>query len=82
MLWIKTAKDSKAAKGSKVVLTIYAEKGKSRDIELHSDKAVFEAGNTDQFEVSIGDLGEPYKIRIGRKDWDHWEGWHLLQVCV
>ena len=79
-VWVTTAKDSKPPHGSSAVLTIYAERGRSQDIELCADKPVFEAGNQDEFEVTIGDLGVPYKIRIGRKEQDQWEGWHLQQV--
>ena len=32
------------------------------------------------FQVTLGDLGDIYKIRVGRKDHDEWEGWHLDEV--
>lgn len=31
-------------------------------------------------QASCGDIGEPYKIRIGREDSDKWEGWYLEEV--
>ncbi len=79
---MKTARVSKPPNGSKVMLTVYGEKGRSKDLELWTEgKKLFEAGNTDEFNISAGDIGEPYKIRIGRMDRDHWEiGWHLDQV--
>lgn len=80
LLWVKTCKDSKPPKGSKAVLTVYAERGKSTDIELGLDKGSFEPGNTDEFQIAIGDLGPPYKIRIGRREKDRWAGWHLQEV--
>ena len=46
---IKTAGDSKETKNSAITLTVYGEKGKTKDIELHQDGA-FEAGNTDEFD--------------------------------
>ncbi|ELT98105.1 hypothetical protein CAPTEDRAFT_225952 [Capitella teleta] len=79
-VWVKTKKDSKPPKGSKVTLTVYAERGKSKDVELGQEKGSFEAGREDEFDIAIGDLGQPYKIRIGRKENDRWEGWHLLSV--
>ena len=30
--------------------------------------------------MELKDLGELYKIRIGRCDTDDWEGWHLAEV--
>lgn len=34
------------------------------------------------FQVYLGDLGDIYKIRIGRQDHDEWEGWHLDEVTL
>ena len=48
-IWIKTAADSKEAKKSAITITVYGEKGKTKDIELHEDGA-FEAGKTDEFD--------------------------------
>lgn len=48
-MWIKTSGDSKEAKNSAITLTVYGEKGKTKDIELYKDGA-FEAGNTDEFD--------------------------------
>ena len=48
-VWIKTASDSKEAKNSAIILTVYGEKGKTKDIELHENGA-FAAGNTDEFD--------------------------------
>ena len=48
-IWIKTAADSKEAKKSAITITVYGEKGKTKDIELHEDGA-FEAGKTDKFD--------------------------------
>ena len=30
----------------------------------------------------MGDLGDLYKIRVGRDDSDQWTGWHLGEVTV
>lgn len=50
-------------------------------MELYVEgEELFEAGNIDEFEVSVGDIGKPYKIRIGRQDRDRWEGWFLDEV--
>ncbi|KAH3831729.1 hypothetical protein DPMN_104999, partial [Dreissena polymorpha] len=42
--------------------------------------AVFEPGNIDKFTIPLGDLGELYKIRIGRDDTDKWKRWFLSEV--
>ena len=31
-------------------------------------------------QVSCGDIGDPYKLRIGREFADTWEGWYLEEV--
>lgn len=33
-------------------------------------------------QISLGDIGELYKIRMARKDQDKWQGWHLDQVYL
>ena len=52
-VWIKTAGDSKEAKNSAITLTVYGEKGKTKDIELYEDGA-FEAGKIDEFDNVSG----------------------------
>ncbi len=46
---ITTLDDSMAANGSAATLTVYGEKGKTKDIELKKDGA-FEPGNVDEFD--------------------------------
>ncbi|KAK3579121.1 hypothetical protein CHS0354_022141 [Potamilus streckersoni] len=79
---IKTSEDSKPANGGKVTITVYGNNGKSDDIKLYATNAnsAFEPGNMDEFEISVGDIGDIYKIRVMKEDSDKWEGWHLIEV--
>ncbi|XP_012939779.1 lipoxygenase homology domain-containing protein 1 isoform X2 [Aplysia californica] len=82
-MWITTAEDSQPAYGGKATLVIYGEKGRSEDINLfapNSTARLFEPGNSDEFEVSAGDIGEIYKIRVSRDDNPDWRAWHLEEV--
>ncbi|XP_046584646.1 LOW QUALITY PROTEIN: lipoxygenase homology domain-containing protein 1-like [Haliotis rubra] len=84
-LLVKTASDSKAANGSKVSIAFYGSTGNSEDIALYapsSQAKLFEPGNMDEFEVSVGDIGELYKVRISRDDSEEWKGWHLQDITL
>ncbi|XP_059163011.1 lipoxygenase homology domain-containing protein 1-like [Physella acuta] len=82
-LWVTTAKDSPPSYGGKAVMVLYGDKGCSIDIDLYAPNStakLFEPGNSDEFQVSTGDIGEIYKIRITREDKSEWKAWHLLEV--
>ncbi|CAL1540914.1 unnamed protein product [Lymnaea stagnalis] len=82
-LWVTTARDSQPSNGGKAVLVVYGDQGCSQDIDLfapNSTAKLFEPGNSDEFEVSTGDIGEIYKIRITREDKPEWRAWHLNEV--
>ncbi|GFN93248.1 lipoxygenase-like protein domain-containing protein 1, partial [Plakobranchus ocellatus] len=83
LMWVNTAEDSSPAHGGKASIVVYGDKGKSDDIELFAPSStahLFEPANSDEFEVSTGDIGEIYKIRITREYKLEWEGWHLEEV--
>ncbi|KAI8774235.1 lipoxygenasey domain-containing protein 1 [Biomphalaria glabrata] len=82
-LWVKTAQDSQPSNGGKAVLVIYGDRGRSPDIDLHAPSStakLFEPGKDDEFQVSAGDIGQVYKIRITREDKPDWKAWHLNEV--
>ncbi|GFR86805.1 lipoxygenase homology domain-containing protein 1-like isoform X1 [Elysia marginata] len=83
LMWVTTAEDSCPAQGGKATIIIYGDKGKSDEIELFAPSStarLFEPANSDEFEVSTGEIGEIYKIRVTREDKMEWEGWHLEAV--
>ncbi|KAK3092113.1 hypothetical protein FSP39_025311 [Pinctada imbricata] len=80
---LKTAEDSSPSCGGRVNMCVYGSKGKSEDITLYAPDPtadLFEPGNIDSFVITVGDLGDLYKIRITREDRDDWEAWHLMEV--
>ncbi|XP_071154983.1 lipoxygenase homology domain-containing protein 1-like isoform X1 [Mytilus edulis] len=92
-LSIKTAEDSLPANGGSVTFVLYGDVGRSEEIKLFSQTSttsLFEPGNIDKFEIitvsgtneqiSAGELGELYKIRLTKQDIIQWEGWHLLEI--
>ncbi|KAH9523747.1 hypothetical protein Btru_040820 [Bulinus truncatus] len=82
-LWVKTAQDSKPSYGGKAMLVIYGDKGHSPDIDLYAPSStakLFEPGKDDEFQISTGDIGQIYKIRITREDKPEWTAWHLNEV--
>ncbi|KAK3777632.1 hypothetical protein RRG08_021747 [Elysia crispata] len=83
LMWVTTAEDSSPAQGGKATIVVYGDKGKSDEIELFAPSStarLFEPANSDEFEVSTGEIGEIYKIRITREDRTEWKGWHLEEV--
>ncbi|CAG5116254.1 unnamed protein product, partial [Candidula unifasciata] len=82
-MWLATAEDSEPANGGKATLVVYGDEGNSGNIDLfapNSTAKLFEPANIDEFEVSTGDIGEIYKIRITREDKADWKAWHLEEV--
>ncbi len=49
-MWVSTAHDSAAPCGSVAVLTVYGDRGRSRDVALRDDGGGFEPGTTDEFD--------------------------------
>nr|XP_006814608.1 PREDICTED: lipoxygenase homology domain-containing protein 1-like [Saccoglossus kowalevskii] len=80
-VWITTSSESNPRNNALVHLVVYGSKGKSDPILLGSARQqTFSPGNTDEFEIYTGKVGEIYKIRVGYDDDTKWDGWHLSQV--
>ncbi|XP_038056107.1 uncharacterized protein LOC119728107 [Patiria miniata] len=81
-LWMTTGDDSKPAHNARVHIVVYGDKDKTAPIMLteEDEHSYFQASNTDEFKINVGDIGDIYKIRIGHDDDIEWEGWHLKQV--
>ncbi|XP_060083246.1 lipoxygenase homology domain-containing protein 1-like [Ylistrum balloti] len=82
-VWIKTGEDSKSPNGGTVSMVVYGENGKTDLVKLFAPNPtakLFEPGNIDQFEISVGDIGDLYKIRTVREDTPKWDGWFLREV--
>ncbi|XP_030838662.1 uncharacterized protein LOC105447429 isoform X2 [Strongylocentrotus purpuratus] len=78
--WIATDENPAAGTDATVSITVYGEKGKSEDIVLGSGEGRFEAGNEDEFNVQVGNIGEIYKIRISHDNQTEFAGWLCEEV--
>ncbi|KAL4236114.1 hypothetical protein ACF0H5_004500 [Mactra antiquata] len=80
---IITGRESETSNDGKVHITLYGEDGKSQQITLYAtnpNSKTFEPGNVDYFTLDTDDIGDLYKIRIGREDNDNWNRWFLQEV--
>ena len=41
---------------------------------------IFRIGHLDSFRVNIGDIGQPYKLRVYHDNMGRGPGWHLEKV--
>ncbi|XP_071496852.1 oxygen-regulated protein 1-like [Diadema antillarum] len=73
--WVVTDDNPAAGTDATVSITVYGDKGKSEDIVLGSGDGRFEAGNEDEFNLQVGNIGEIYKIRIGHDNQTDFAGW-------
>ncbi|KAJ8306151.1 hypothetical protein KUTeg_016696 [Tegillarca granosa] len=65
-----------AGTNAQVTLTIYGHRGNSGPITLgNMEGNDFDPGNKDEFNISIGNVGEIYKIRIGHDNTGDNPGW-------
>ncbi|XP_041483698.1 uncharacterized protein LOC121430484 isoform X9 [Lytechinus variegatus] len=78
--WVVTDENPAAGTDATVSVTVYGEKGKSEDIVLGSGEGRFEAGNEDEFNIQVGNIGEIYKIRIGHDNQTEFAGWLCEEV--
>ncbi|XP_069127319.1 uncharacterized protein [Argopecten irradians] len=66
---------------AQVTLTVYGHKGNSGPIALgNGDGTQFKSGHLDTFDVSVGSIGEIYKIRIGHDNSGDNPGWLCDEV--
>ncbi|CAH1776005.1 unnamed protein product [Owenia fusiformis] len=88
-VWVTTNELPASGTGSNVTLTVYGKKGNSGPLPLGgADLGSFAAGNVDHFEgkllyfnkVSIGNIGEIYKIRVAHDNKGEFPGWFLDEV--
>ncbi|XP_061166198.1 lipoxygenase homology domain-containing protein 1-like [Saccostrea echinata] len=73
---VKTNGHPSASTQAQVTITVYGHKGNSGPISLGSgDGSNFKSGSTDDFDISVGNVGEIYKIRIAHDNSGDSPGW-------
>ncbi|KAL3869892.1 hypothetical protein ACJMK2_042519 [Sinanodonta woodiana] len=75
-VWVQTNAMPSASTRAQVTMTVYGNKGNSGPITLgQGDGQHFQAGHIDEFTVSVGNVGEVYKIRIAHDNSGDFPGW-------
>ncbi|KAM4028013.1 oxygen-regulated protein 1 [Anomaloglossus baeobatrachus] len=79
---IFTSAMESAGTTSQVYIIFYGHLRPSAPVFLYSndDEDLFQSGHEDTFDISIGDIGEVYKIRIGHTNSGVSPGWHCEEV--
>ncbi|XP_048764444.2 lipoxygenase homology domain-containing protein 1-like isoform X2 [Ostrea edulis] len=73
---IRTNGHPSASTQAQVTITVYGHKGNSGPISLgNGDGSNFKSDSTDDFDISIGNVGEIYKIRISHDNSGDSPGW-------
>ncbi|CAF0753759.1 unnamed protein product [Rotaria sp. Silwood1] len=83
---VVTSSEEDAGTKSGVLMTIFGDKDKTKQFELtntkQGDKALFESGKTNEFEMELDDVGHINKINIGLDGTDGHPTWHLKSVQI
>ncbi|XP_077990949.1 uncharacterized protein LOC144445282 [Glandiceps talaboti] len=81
LVWVTTGSEDSASTTSKVIMFAYGSKSMSDPLVLGSGKdGCFYSGNTDEFKVNFGNIGDLFKIRIGHDNAYDEPGWYLDKV--
>ncbi|XP_075684221.1 oxygen-regulated protein 1 [Rhinoderma darwinii] len=78
---IFTSEMPSAGTTSQVYIMFYGHLRTSAPVFLYgNEEDIFQSGHEDIFDISIGDIGEVYKIRIGHTNTGESPGWHCEEV--
>ncbi|CAF3251609.1 unnamed protein product [Rotaria sp. Silwood2] len=79
-IWVYTSDKKGASTNAQVILVLYGDNGRSRNIKLQRNSDTLQQGHCDQFKVDINDVGIPYKLRVSLNDKNLSTSWHLDQI--
>ncbi|XP_053571859.1 oxygen-regulated protein 1 [Bombina bombina] len=80
---IYTSEIPSAGTTSQVYITFYGHLRTSKPVFLYStEEDLFQSGHEDTFDISTGDIGELYKIRIGHNNSGESPGWFCEEVLL
>ncbi|XP_074641254.1 lipoxygenase homology domain-containing protein 1-like [Tubulanus polymorphus] len=80
-LWVTTNELPSAGTTAHISITIYGNRGHCGPIPLgNADGLTFQNGQIDEFEISVGNIGSIYKIRIMHDDSGDFPGWFCDEV--
>ncbi|CAF2907936.1 unnamed protein product [Rotaria sp. Silwood2] len=85
-IMVVTSSEEDAGTNSDVLMTIFGDKDKTKQFQLtntkQGDKALFESGKTNEFEMELDDVGNINKINIGLDGKGVHPTWHLKSVQI
>ncbi|XP_078590357.1 lipoxygenase homology domain-containing protein 1-like isoform X3 [Branchiostoma floridae x Branchiostoma japonicum] len=76
-VWVSTGSDRDCGTTAKVQLVVYGEQGNTEPIALNK---TFEAGTTQKLEITVGDIGEIYKIRLSHDGTGTRQAWFIEKM--
>ncbi|XP_066274370.1 lipoxygenase homology domain-containing protein 1-like isoform X2 [Branchiostoma lanceolatum] len=76
-VWVTTGSDQDCGTAAKVQLVVYGEQGNTEPIALNKK---FEAGTTRKLEITVGDIGEIYKIRLSHDGTGTKQAWFIEKI--
>ncbi|CAF3803025.1 unnamed protein product [Rotaria sordida] len=83
---VVTSSEEDAGTKSGVLMTIFGDKDSTKQFQLtntkQDDKALFESGKTNEFEMELDDVGSINKINIGLDGTGVHPTWHLKSVQI
>lgn len=79
-VFVYTGSKKNAGTNANVSMVVYGDNGKSDQISLTNNNPNFKQGATDEFKISMIDIGIPYKIRIWHNNSGSFSGWFLEKV--
>ncbi|XP_070556277.1 uncharacterized protein [Ptychodera flava] len=80
---VKTNPNPSAGTDAVISLTVYGMRGNSGPLELGGgDGKTFLPGNTDEFTITAGDLGQVYKVRVSQDDSTEFSAWLCDEVIL
>ncbi|CAF1135774.1 unnamed protein product [Rotaria sordida] len=79
-IWVYTSDKKRASTNAQVILILYGNNGKSRNIKLEKNFNTLQQGQCDQFKVDINDVGIPFKLRVSLNNKNLSTSWHLDRI--
>ncbi|CAF0968400.1 unnamed protein product [Rotaria sp. Silwood1] len=79
-IWMYTNDKKGASTNVQVILVLYGDNGKSRNVKLERNSDTLQQGQCDQFKADINDVGIPYKLRVSLNDKNLSTSWHLDRI--
>ena len=78
--WIYTSDIANSNTDAHVTMVMYGDKGKTDEIELKPKKDLFEMSKSNELEIGLKDVGQPFKVRVQHDNSGRTPAWHLDRI--